>query len=153
MATLNSLNPDKFPNGQVRERDKLPATPPSTPPLYEQFQIHTAPTYIEAETRKAISLDLGKYPSLDSANQTDIMARYRSLDAVLRANDLYKCDYASYLFDAFRCCTLFFLMIAFLRWEWYILSAIFLGGFWHQLVFVVHDAGIWELRITGISIP
>lgn len=142
LENLNSLTAKKLQARKTQHRDRLPVTPPSTPPSpAEEPQYPTAPTYIEAETRKQISLDLDKYPGLDSANQAEIMDRYRSLEADLHSKGLYQCHYGAYFFDAFRCCTLAFLMITFLRWEWYTLSAIILGGFWHQIVFVVHDAG------------
>jgi delta8-fatty-acid desaturase len=139
---LDSLSAGKIHPGQILKRNKLPATPPLTPPsLLEKCEDPAAPTYIEAETKKQTSLDIDKYPRLDSVIQADIMDKYRELDAKIRAEGLYQCNYWAYLSDASRCCALLLLSIMFLRWEWYIMSAVGLGHFWHQLVFVVHDAG------------
>ena len=143
---LKSLSSDKLRQRQTRDGNMIPATspltPPSTPPSpLEGSTTPAAPTYIEAETRKEIRIDLDKYPHLDPDVQGDIVERYRVLDAKIHAEGLYNCNYSAYLFDAGRCCALLFLMIIFLRWEWFLLSAMCLGGFWYQLVFVVHDAG------------
>jgi delta8-fatty-acid desaturase len=142
LRLLTSLSSDQLQHRHVRDSKRLPVTPPSTPPSpLGASQDLAAPTYIESETRKEISIDLDKYPRLDSISQADIMERYRDLDAKIHAEGLYNCNYAAYLFDALRCTTLLLLMITLLRWQWFTLSAICLGGAWHQLVFVVHDAG------------
>jgi sphingolipid 8-(E)-desaturase len=92
-------------------------------------------------TQEEIQRDLDIFPSLDIATQGTIIAKYKSLDARLRAEGLYDCNYSAYLYEAVRCATLGALSLLFLRLGWYAISGIFLGMMWHQLVFTVHDAG------------
>ncbi|KAK4156438.1 hypothetical protein C8A00DRAFT_30725 [Chaetomidium leptoderma] len=97
--------------------------------------------HLDALTRKEIKLDLSKYPSPDPATQDAIVAKYRLLHERVKAEGLYDCNYAAYAVEAARYTLLLSLMLLFLRWQWYVASAFFLGCLWHQLVFVVHDAG------------
>ncbi|RYO75641.1 hypothetical protein DL764_010366 [Monosporascus ibericus] len=97
--------------------------------------------YLDTVTKKKISLDLETYPSLDHATQDAIVAKYRLLDERVRAEGLYNCNYRAYAIECSRYSLLFGLMLLFLRWGWYALSAACLGAFWHQLVFTAHDAG------------
>lgn len=95
----------------------------------------------EASTAHAISTDLSNYPPLDKASQDKIISKYRQLDERLRSAGLYRCPYSSYAFDVIRYMTLFILFLTFLHHSCYALSGLFLGLFWHQLVFTAHDAG------------
>jgi len=97
-------------------------------------------SYIASQTKEQIDVDLTKYPSLDSGVQNEIAKKYRALEDRLRREGLYNCDYSAYLSDALRCSILFSVMLLFLHLGQYVLSAISLGCFWHQLVFTVHDA-------------
>ncbi|KAI0121616.1 fatty acid desaturase [Xylariales sp. AK1849] len=97
--------------------------------------------YLDSQTREKISLDLDKYPSLDFATQDAIVQKYHALAKRLEAEGLFQCSYISYAIEVSRYSLLFGLMVLFLHWGWYALSAIFLGCFWHQLVFTAHDAG------------
>jgi len=95
------------------------------------------------ETRDAdeISSDLSKYPSLSSVSQDAIVAKYRELDSLLHADGLYDCPYTSYLLESVRYTLLFTISMTFIHYSQYLLSGLFLGLFWHQLVFTAHDAG------------
>ena len=97
--------------------------------------------HLDALTRKEIKLDLSKYPSLDPATQDAIVEKYRQLNERIKAEGLYDCNYSAYAIEVARYALFFGLMLLFLRWRWYFLSACFLGVFWHQLVFTAHDAG------------
>ncbi|TDZ29700.1 Delta 8-(E)-sphingolipid desaturase [Colletotrichum trifolii] len=97
--------------------------------------------FLDAETRKKISLDLDKYPSLDDQTQSEIVRKYRLLDERIKAEGLYDCNYRAYAIELTRYTLLFAGMLTFLRWGWYVSSAACLGCFWHQLVFSAHDAG------------
>ncbi|OLN87631.1 Delta 8-(E)-sphingolipid desaturase 1 [Colletotrichum chlorophyti] len=97
--------------------------------------------FLDSETRKAIRLDLDKYPSLDDETQSEIVRKYRLLDERIKAEGLYNCDYRAYAIEVARFTLLFTGMLISLRWGWYFLSAACLGCFWHQLVFSAHDAG------------
>ena len=98
-------------------------------------------SFFDAKTSEEIDLDIAKYPSLDLATQDEIVRKYRLLDQRMRAEDLYKCNYTAYAIEACRYTFLFCMFLFFLRSGWYIISAIFLGCLWHQLVFTAHDAG------------
>lgn len=90
--------------------------------------------------------ELKNFPSLDAATQTDIIVKYRELDQRIKAEGLYNCNYTAYLYETVRYTLLAGLAYYFLQTQHFVLSAIFLGLLWHQLVFTVHDAG--HLGIT-----
>ncbi|KAL8774952.1 MAG: hypothetical protein Q9209_000431 [Squamulea sp. 1 TL-2023] len=96
---------------------------------------------LDARTQKEIGLDLHKYPPLDPVTQDDIVHRYRQLNQVIHAQGLYQCHYTDYLIEVYRYALLIGLCLFFLRLGWYASSGLFLGLFWHQLVFTAHDAG------------
>ena len=98
-------------------------------------------SHMDAYTQQEIDLDLAKYPALDHATQDNIVKRYRILNDRIRAEGLYQCNYASYLIETSRYLLLFSMFLLSLRWGWYGTSGLFLGFFWHQLVFTAHDAG------------
>ncbi|KAL8713888.1 MAG: hypothetical protein Q9220_002034 [cf. Caloplaca sp. 1 TL-2023] len=98
-------------------------------------------SHMDARTQKEIELDLDKYPRLDPIVQDDIVRRYRQLNETIQARGLYQCRYADYLPDVFRWVLLLGLSLLCLHIGWYCLSGLFLGLFWHQLVFTAHDAG------------
>jgi delta8-fatty-acid desaturase len=97
--------------------------------------------HMDARTREEIALDASIYPPLDPAVQDSIVRKYRALDARIRAAGLYQCTYSAYLPEILRYSLLFSSSMALLRYEQYMLSALALGLFWHQLVFTAHDAG------------
>lgn len=97
--------------------------------------------FLDVETKKEISLDLDKYPSLDRQTQDEIVRKYRLLNERIEAEGLYKCNYWAYAVEFSRCCTLFLAMLYFLHHGWYVTSAICLGLCWQQLVFTAHDSG------------
>jgi len=84
--------------------------------------------------------DLRKYPSLNHTSQDNIVAKYRELDARVRAAGLYQCPYGSYGIECCRYVLFFSLFLIGLHYSHYALSAFFLGLVWHQLVFTAHDA-------------
>lgn len=98
-------------------------------------------SHIDARTQQEVTLDLVKYPSLDSATQKEIVQKYRLLYDRLQAEGLFRCNYTSYLIEVSRYTFLFSMFLMSLRCGWYGTSAIFLGMLWHQMVFTVHDAG------------
>ncbi|KAK6952682.1 hypothetical protein Daesc_004973 [Daldinia eschscholtzii] len=98
-------------------------------------------SYLDTITREKTTLDLEKYPSLDLDTQDTIVAKYRDLGERIKAEGLYKCNYGAYAIECTRYSILFALAFLFLHWGWYVPSAVFLGAFWHQLVFTAHDAG------------
>ena len=99
------------------------------------------PSHLDVYTHEVIILELAKYPSLDSRTQDEIVSRYRLLNDRIRAEGLYQCNYSSYLRELCRYFILFGMCLLCLHWGWYGTSGLFLGFFWHQLVFTAHDAG------------
>lgn len=95
----------------------------------------------ETYTRSQIARDTAIYPSLDAASQDRIVQKYRILNDRIRAQGLYQCSYTSYLIEVCRYSLLFAGFVFCLRTGHFVLSALFLGLFWHQLVFTAHDAG------------
>ena len=98
-------------------------------------------SYLDTQTQDAIDLDLSNYPPLDPVTQDEIVRKYRSLNERIRAEGLYQCSYRSYGIELVRYTLLFSLCLWFLSKGWYGTSGMFLGMFWHQLVFTAHDAG------------
>jgi delta8-fatty-acid desaturase len=98
-------------------------------------------TFLESETRKEIKLDLDRYPSLDDATQDDIVRKYRLLHERIKEEGLFQCNYTAYAIECTRYALLFAGFLYFLHRGWWATSAVFLGCFWHQLVFSAHDAG------------
>lgn len=88
-----------------------------------------------------IEIDLAKMPSLEQATQQYIMTRYRALHEKIKAQNLYDCRYINYLKECCRYGLLFAVFLYTLKAEWFITSAVFLGLFWHQIMFSAHDAG------------
>lgn len=98
-------------------------------------------SHLDVRTKTEINLDLAKYPALDAATQDEVVRKYRLLNDKIRERGLYNCNYSSYAIEISRYSTLFGLMLYFLHIGWYGISGMFLGMFWHQLVFSAHDAG------------
>merc|ERR1711939_1033488 len=98
-------------------------------------------SYLDAQTKEQINLDIAKYPSLDLNTQDEVVQKYRLLDQRLKEEHLYDCNYTAYAIEGCRYTFLFCMMLLFLRLGWYATSGLFLGCLWHQLVFTVHDAG------------
>ncbi len=98
-------------------------------------------SFLDVKTRREIRLDLEKYPSLDDTTQQEIVQKYRLMGERIRAEGLYQCNYSAYAWEVSRYILLFALMLLCLAWKRYALAGMFLGFFWHQLVFTAHDAG------------
>ncbi|CAG8920943.1 unnamed protein product [Penicillium salamii] len=96
---------------------------------------------IDARTQDEIEMDLAKYPPLDFEHQENIKRKYRQLNERIQAAGLYKCNYFAYAIEIARYSLFFGLFLFFLRKSWFCTSGLFLGFFWHQLVFSAHDAG------------
>ncbi|CAL3963903.1 hypothetical protein PZA11_001394 [Diplocarpon coronariae] len=77
----------------------------------------------------------------DEEQLADITDSFRGLVAKLESRGLYHCNYWAYAGDVSRVALNFSIMLCLLRAGWYLTSAIFMGCFWHQLVFTAHDAG------------
>ena len=78
---------------------------------------------------------------IDIAKQAFITEKYHVLHSDLEKLGFFKCNYYDYMIECLRYILLLSTSIYLLKHKWYNLSAIFLGLFWHQLVFTAHDAG------------
>ncbi|KAH7323654.1 fatty acid desaturase-domain-containing protein [Rhexocercosporidium sp. MPI-PUGE-AT-0058] len=78
---------------------------------------------------------------MDQEKLDEIADSFRTLIAKLEDRGLYNCNYWAYLSDIVRLTIIFSTMLYFLHKGWYVTSSIFMGGFWHQMVFIAHDAG------------
>lgn len=139
------------------------STAPPSPvfdPVETVFLRHRAPAYassvssassiLETEEKQQSkstfsctnpSNDIQNYPTLDHISQDAIVSKYRELDDRLRAEGYYDCPYSSYALECTRYLLLVCLCLIFLEYGYYAVSGLFLGLFWHQLVFTAHDAG------------
>lgn len=106
-----------------------------------KLEISDGAAEMAAFTRKEIELDLARYPSLDPKTQDEITQRYRLLKKRMEDEGLFKCNYTAYMLEISRYTLLFSMCLLTLRLGWYAVSGLFLGVFWHQLVFTAHDAG------------
>jgi sphingolipid 8-(E)-desaturase len=98
-------------------------------------------SHLDVKTQEEIDLDKAAYPPLDAITQDEIVRKYRLLNERIKAEGLYQCNYWAYAPEVARYSLLFVASMFFLRRGWYVVSAFFLGLFWHQLVFSAHDAG------------
>ncbi|QPG94370.1 hypothetical protein C2857_005791 [Epichloe festucae Fl1] len=85
--------------------------------------------------------DVRDYPPVDTAVQQDIARKYRQLHKRVQDAGFYDCPYTEYGKEMARYTALFAGFVVAVRAEWYMTSAIFLGLFWHQIMFTAHDAG------------
>ncbi|KAK9477883.1 fatty acid desaturase-domain-containing protein [Lipomyces japonicus] len=90
--------------------------------------------------KNLLEADLAKYPSLDYDTQLSITKKYRQLEAKLQREGYFRCTYWGYGREFSRISLLGSLAYFFLKNQYYYVSAFFLGLFWHQLVFIAHDA-------------
>ena len=121
--------------------DKRRSSSVSSMSSLDQESLPPGKAYLDSQTQAAIDSDLARYPPLDPATQDDIVQKYRQLDARIRAEGLYQCSYSAYLVEACRYALIFAASMASIHRGWYAAGGIFMGMFWHQLVFTAHDAG------------
>ncbi len=79
-------------------------------------------------------------------SQDEVVTSFRDLIIRMENDGLYNCNYSAYLSDIFRISSIFLVLLFFLHRGWVYTSATLMGTFWHQLVFIAHDAG--HLGIT-----
>ncbi|KAH8881145.1 fatty acid/sphingolipid desaturase [Thozetella sp. PMI_491] len=101
----------------------------------------SAAEYVDLYVKQEVDRDTASYPSLDPAIQQEIARKYQILHQRVRDEGLYNCPYLEYGKEMARYLSIFAMFLVTLRWGWYITSAVFLGLFWHQIMFTAHDAG------------
>lgn len=87
-------------------------------------------TYTAAMEQKEIADGIRNYPSLDAETQQAIRSEYEALHKLIQEQGLYDCPYGEYGKEMIRYSVLFAAFFYFLRIEWYLTSAVFLGLFW-----------------------
>ncbi|OIW30536.1 fatty acid/sphingolipid desaturase [Coniochaeta ligniaria NRRL 30616] len=106
-----------------------------------------ADQFTDERVESHAGLDAELYPSVCPVVQQEIVRKYRILHQKVRDAGLYNCPYLDYGKEMLRYSALFAAFLVALRYEQYIISAMFLGLFWHQIMFTAHDAG--HLAITS----
>ncbi|KAI5456754.1 fatty acid desaturase-domain-containing protein [Mariannaea sp. PMI_226] len=133
ISSHSHSTPDKMPRYRGHTKLQLPFERPTT-------------KIVNAAVKKEIDQDLHTYPSLDPLVQKDIAHKYQQLHRTISEQGLYECPYIEYGKEMVRYTSLFALFGFCLYHGWYLTSAVFLGLFWHQIMFTAHDAG--HLSIT-----
>jgi len=94
-----------------------------------------------------INRDTAAYPPVDIATQDSIAQKYKILAERVQSEGYYSCRYIEYGKELARYSLMFSASMIALSYHWYMTSALFLGFFWHQVMFTAHDAG--HRAITG----
>jgi delta8-fatty-acid desaturase len=97
--------------------------------------------YVATAVQKEIDFDTARYPSLDPDTQRDIAVKFQALHQRVKDEDFYQCRFIEYGKEMIRYTALFTIFVFTLNNGWYMVSACFLGLFWHQIMFTAHDAG------------
>ncbi|KAH9208419.1 fatty acid desaturase-domain-containing protein [Leptodontidium sp. 2 PMI_412] len=119
--------------GSVSSRSSVSDMETSTPEKID-LQIDDKLPEITSETTDSTT-------PMDQEKLDEIADSFRTLIAKLEDRGLYNCNYWAYMSDIARLTVIFSTMLFFLHNGWYVTSSIFMGGFWHQMVFIAHDAG------------
>ncbi|KAJ5557776.1 fatty acid desaturase [Penicillium frequentans] len=136
-TTVSPVSPCIHAEREVKHQGHVCPTLHPIPDSSSQSEL----AFLDSLSKEEIVLNTNKYPALDTDTQHEITKEYRRLHNQIRVEGLYKCNYTAYAWELVRCSLLFGLMLFFLRTGWYCMSAMWLGWFWSQLVFVAHDAG------------
>lgn len=86
--------------------------------------------FTSAMEQKEIAEGLASMPSVDEQTQLAISLDFRALHERIKNEGFYDCPYMEYGKEMVRYSLLFGTFIYFLRAEWYLTSACFLGMFW-----------------------
>lgn len=95
---------------------------------------------IDDYDNERVAKDLEVLPSLDYETQHSISARYNELHQKIKDAGLYECPYIEYFHQFLINLCLALYSMSFFQLHWYVPSAICLGIFWQQLVFIAHDS-------------
>ncbi|KAJ0413099.1 fatty acid desaturase-domain-containing protein [Aspergillus carlsbadensis] len=142
----SSATSDCIQDGEVSSRHRNSAStksPSQSPSPVLRAESSPEPRFcvLDARTQQEIILDQADYPPLHGEHQHNITLKYRALHKRIENEGLYDCNYLAYAVEALRYSILFALFILCLRRSWFGFAGLFLGCFWHQLVFTAHDAG------------
>lgn len=88
-----------------------------------------------------VKKDVHDIPPLDYNTQRYLSEKYNELHRKIIGANLYKCPYIEYFLQFCINLSLALYSAVFYKTGHYFVSAILLGFFWQQLVFIAHDAG------------
>jgi delta8-fatty-acid desaturase len=103
--------------------------------------VQTPAKYVANAVQEEINFDTARYPSLDPDMQRNIAIKFQALHQRVKDEGFYQCRFIEYGKEMVRYTALFTLFVFTLNNGWYMVSACFLGLFWHQIMFTAHDAG------------
>lgn len=86
--------------------------------------------YVAERLECHADIDVEQYPSVEKDVQQEIVRKYRALHQQVRDEGLYECPYLDYGKEMLRYTALFATFLVLLRYDQYLLSAVFLGLFW-----------------------
>lgn len=137
------INP-KMPQGVIPQKGmndlyKIVEPTPSNP-------IRDPEVVVDNFDNKMVKKDLENLPPLDYETQWFISMKYNELHDKLVKVGLFECPYIEYFKQFCINLSLFMWFLICFKTNHYFFSAVFLGFFWQQLVFIAHDAG--HLAIT-----
>lgn len=145
------------------EEDESGRRVPSTSAKSAKFPAPSAPfpteklsreAYTAALEQKEIADGIRNYPSLDPETQEAIRAEYKALHKLVQEQGHYKCRYSEYGKEMIRYTMLFCTFLYFVRIEWYMTSACFLGMFWvRNLSYLCAPAPPTLRRMSGGRSP
>jgi len=90
----------------------------------------SAAKYADWAVLREVDQDTLDFPSLCPLVQQEIVHKYRALHQRVYDEGFYNCPYLEYGKEIARYICLFSAFIVALRYEWYLVSAVFLGLFW-----------------------
>ncbi|KJR87455.1 delta8-fatty-acid desaturase [Sporothrix schenckii 1099-18] len=137
--SLGSAQLSQFARKQVQAQAK--AGPINDTNTVDAVAFSTVDDFADRSNQHEVERDSVTYPSVDPARQQAIIQRYRAMHQRIHDAGWYDCPYGDYAKEMARYTTLFVLFLATLHLGWYVTSAVFLGLFWHQIMFTAHDAG------------
>lgn len=98
-------------------------------------------TVIDNYDNFLVSKDLHDIPPLDYKTQRWLSMKYNELHQRVKDEKLYDCPYIEYFIQFCINLSLGLYSMVFFKTHHYFWSAVLLGLFWQQLVFIAHDAG------------
>ncbi|GME70341.1 unnamed protein product [Ambrosiozyma monospora] len=110
-------------------------------PIDRDHPIRDPETVIANYDNDLVKQDLASLPSLDYETQRWLSVKYNELHNRIIDAGLYQCPYMEYFKQGCLNLGLFLYFAIFFKYGYYVISGIFLGLFWQQLTFVVHDGG------------
>lgn len=110
-------------------------------PIDSTNPIRDPRTVIDNYDNDLVGKDLHDLPPMDYQTQRNLSIKYNELHKNIIDAKLYDCPYIEYFHQFCINLTLGLYSVIFFKTKHYFISAVLLGFFWQQLVFIAHDAG------------